>query len=279
MPSNANVVQFATSESRENQNQNIDATRVQSQCLSQTLPSSKNATPKRQQIRRRKNGSPITSIDPTMPVKTIYLIRHGQSQGQISKQMGLDRHTDARLLDCGLTDIGERQAVNVPSLVSPEELQSIELVLSSPLTRALHTALLAFPTKNIMVHFALREVGSKAPENVPRAMSQVLADLESVLKNRSPSVALDTATLQPQDWPRDYTPSVIKMDRIRHAFQWLYQDRKETVIAVVCHYNVIRSAVVDGETLRPRNGIPIRCKLYSNGDLVVDEYKDLVSTS
>ena len=206
-----------------------------------------------------------------MPVKTIYLIRHGKSQGQMAKQLGLDRRTDDQLLDCGLTSIGQRQAVDIPSLISPEELESIELVISSPLTRALHTALIAFPNKNIMVHYALREVGLKAPENVPRPMNQVLADLESVIMNRSQSAELDTSSLQPKDWPRDYTPSVIKMERIRKVFQWLYQDRKDNVIAVVCHYNVIRSAVVDGERLRPMNGIPIRCKLYSNGDLVVDE--------
>ena len=80
---------------------------------------------------------------------------------------------------------------------------------------------------------------------------------------------LDLTSLRPIDWPRDYSPHVLKRDRIRKFFHSLYHDRDETTIAVVCHYNVIRSAVVDGSTLRPMNAVPIACNLYSNGEVVL----------
>lgn len=234
-------------------------------------PVTKHETPKRQHIRRRKNGSPIIPIDPTMPTKTIYLIRHGQSQGQVAKLNGIDRQKDPRLRDCGLTRKGEGEAAHIPKLLSSEVFESIQLVLSSPLTRALHTSLIAFPTKNIVVNFDLREVGCKAPENIPRTIEEVLEDLEVVLSGRDQKFLLDTSSLRPSDWPRDCAPQVIKIERIRRVFSWLYHNRDETVIVVVCHYNVIRSAVTNGEELRPVNGIPIRCTLYSNGDLAVND--------
>jgi hypothetical protein len=139
------------------------------------------------------------------------------------------------------------------------------------LTRALHTALLGFPKKDVLVHFDLREVGCKVPENAPRDMKHVMEDLQPVLRERDKKLSVDVTSLQPADWPRDYSPSVIKRERIRRAFQWLYQERTESTIAVVCHYNVIRSAVMDGEKLRPQNATPIRCCLYPNGELIVQE--------
>lgn len=231
-------------------------------------PNNKFVTPKK--IRRRPNGSPITPLDPEKPVKTIYLIRHGQSQGQAAHHNGMDRHTDPRLRDCGLTKRGESEAANLRKIFTEEELEAIQLVVSSPLTRALHTALLGFPTKDIIVNFDLREVGSKVPENSPRVMKEVIRDLQEVLSYRDDRLLLDITTLQPHDWPRDYSPRVLQINRILGVCKWLYEARHETVIAVVCHYNVIRSAVTDATGLRPMNAIPIRCKLHSNGELVVE---------
>ena len=236
-----------------------------------------------------------------MPTKTIYLIRHGHSQGQVASSNGLDRKSSPELLDCGLTKIGESQARNLSEdCFTQGELDSIELVISSPLTRALHTALVGFPRHDILVHYDLREIGSKAPENEPRNMVDVLNDLSPVIQARSchnsnpddtnsrgssegsinaryskqkASPSLDFKSLQPHDWPRDYRPNVVKRDRLRKLLEWLYNERQETTIAIVCHYNVIRSLIVDSSTLniRPKNAMPICCLLHSNGDLILDE--------
>jgi broad specificity phosphatase PhoE len=188
----------------------------------------------------------------------------------MAKKRGMDRKNDPRLRDCGLTPKGEQEAAQIPALLGHAGLESVQLVVSSPLTRALQTSLIAFPSKKILVHFHLREVGSKVPENTPRSMEAVLRDLSSFLSSRQEGLLLDVTTLQPTDWPRDYCPPVIMMERIRKAFQRIYHECEETVIAVVCHYNVIRSAVVGRKDLRPSNATPIRCTLFSNGDLVLD---------
>jgi broad specificity phosphatase PhoE len=228
------------------------------------------ATPnKSKKTRRRVDGSPIIARNPNLPVKIIYLIRHGQSLGQTAKMNGWNRNTDSRLLDCGLTKKGESEAVGVPKLFSHEQYESIELVVSSPLTRAVTTALLGFPQKNILLNYDLREIGSRVPENQPRAIENVINDLKHLVGSRTDGLMLDVTSLKPPNWPRDLSPNVLKRDRIRKVFQYLYRERQETNIAVCCHYNVIRSAIVDGPELRPENAMPIRCVLFSNGDVVL----------
>lgn len=224
---------------------------------------------KSKKTRRRVDGSPIVARNPNLPVKIIYLIRHAHSIGQAARMNGWDRNTDPRLLDCGLTNKGESQALGIPKLFSQEQYESIQLVVSSPLTRALKTALLAFPEKNIIVNYDLREIGSRVPENQPRAIDKVIDDLKDLVSHRPECLMLDVTSLKPSDWPRDVSPSVLKRDRIRKVFQYLYREREETSIAICCHYNVIRSAVVDGPQLRPENALPINCVLFSNGDLVI----------
>lgn len=222
-------------------------------------------TPKK--LRRRVDGSPIATRNLNVPTKRIFLIRHGESMGQAAKSLGWNRQTDRRLIDCGLTAKGTSQAYGIRKLLSSQDLQSIELVVSSPLTRALHTALLAFSDKNILVGYDLREIGSKVPENTPRKIKEVLQDSADLLSSRD-SATMDVDTLQPPDWPRDYSPAVVKKDRLRKFFHYLYHSRSETTMAVVCHYNVIRSVVSDGgASLRPANAIPIECRLHSNGDV------------
>lgn len=248
---------------------NHDATKLQigSGVAQWTTPDNK----KSKKTRRRIDGSPIIPRNPSLPFKTIYLIRHGHSEGQAAGLNGWDRSRDPRLLDCGLTRKGESEALDIPKRFSKDQFESIQLVISSPLTRALKTALLGFPQKGILVHYDLREIGSRVPENQPRAMDKVIGELGHLVIHRPEDLMLDVTSLQPPDWPRDVSPNVLKRERIRKVFQFLYQAREETCMAVCCHYNVIRSALVDNAQLRPVNAVPINCHLYSNGDLVLAE--------
>lgn len=190
--------------------------------------------------------------------KIVYLIRHGESLGQLANEY--NRRRDARLVDCGLSENGIIQANTIPQLLN-EAMDEIELVISSPLTRAVQTTCIAFPTKPILINYDLREVGTMIPENIPRAMKHVLADLQikkgyeadDTSTNRTYNI--DSVTLQPQNWPRnhDTTPKVCRRDQIRQVFQWIAVNRPERVIAIVCHYHVIRAAL-DNPTVSPRKG-------------------------
>jgi phosphohistidine phosphatase SixA len=133
-------------------------------------------------------------------VVIFHLIRHGQSVGQtVDRQR---RMNDTNLLDCGLSKLGVEQAraIQLPS--------SVQLIVSSPLTRAVATACLAAaaasnqspPTTThddqgtttttttsggkqqkrllpILIHYHLRELGSMIPENIPRRIKDVQNDL------------------------------------------------------------------------------------------------------
>jgi hypothetical protein len=122
-----------------------------------TTPEKKYETPKKKRppsaSRRPSPGQSPKRIEP----KKIYLIRHGQSLGQVADPEA--RENDPSLTDCGLTEEGKKQAENIKQLLGEEAYNEIELVLTSPLTRAVHTSLLAFPDKPIICQYDLREIG------------------------------------------------------------------------------------------------------------------------
>lgn len=206
-------------------------------------------SPEGNKIRNNNNSTSTSSSmvrnfpsNTSSTAKTIYLIRHGESLGQ-KADSEVARRNDKNLIDCGLSKLGMWQAeVQIRNLLTEEEMNSIELVVSSPLTRAIQTAVLAFPDKPILIHYDLREVGTLIPENIPRPMKQVFDDLDippTVYNN------IDYSTYQPDNWPKnhDVTPKVVRNDRIRNVFQSVIATRPERIIAVICHYHVIRSAL------------------------------------
>ncbi|KYQ91557.1 phosphoglycerate/bisphosphoglycerate mutase family protein [Tieghemostelium lacteum] len=72
--------------------------------------------------------------------KTVYLIRHGQSTFNLAYKV---ENKDPWLFDARLTSLGETQADGLRNLVA-EKLHDIELIVSSPLTRAMDTTNRAF---------------------------------------------------------------------------------------------------------------------------------------
>lgn len=141
-----------------------------------------------------------------------------------------------------------------------------------------YEALLAFPPSTpLMVHYDLREVGSRVPENIPRNMADVLLDLDDLIVQRGGESTIDWVSTQPPDWPRDYSPRVCRHDKIRNSLLW-FARRPERRIAVVCHYNVIRALLFDDtatvptpSTIRPKNALPIATELTrnANGQLIL----------
>ena len=151
--------------------------------------------------------------------KLVYLIRHGESMGQKAPSRKA-RQTDPSLQDCGLSDTGIQQALGLAQqLRSLQQQSNVELVLSSPLTRALQTALTAFPNQPILCHYHLREIGSPIPENCPRPMARVLQDLQRLNHD---TARVDHQQLQPPDWPRTDSPKVVRSrHHVPNVFQWL----------------------------------------------------------
>jgi len=186
--------------------------------------------------------------------------------GQAANRLGMDRRRDERLRDASLTKYGIWQAEQLTEYEFPTP---IDLIVSSPLTRALHTALLGFrshrsSTPSLLIHYDLAELGSRVPENMPRSIEQVLQDLGH------DGTDVDSTSLKPPTWPNiSYDSKLNRTNAIRRAMQYLHEDREEQCIAVVCHHNVIRE-ILEDNSVRPENADPIVCELRPNGKVVTN---------
>lgn len=218
-------------------------------------------------------------------MKNIIIIRHGESLGQTASQRGISRK-DPQLEDCFLSRKGISEASQLqitlsdPSFMKEKMSMSepIELVCTSPLTRALATTILGLghikldkESKNgtddgklvdtpFICHPDLAEIGS-IPENRGRPLKQVCQDLQSQLQphNYDADIARVIGSIDfslvPPSWP-DVDKSQV------HAtagtfLDWLHR-RPETNIAVVCHFNVIRK-LLRGAIRDVPNAWPIAC--------------------
>ena len=214
-----------------------------------------------------------------VPPKRVYLIRHGESLGQ--KASRKRRSHDPELTDCALSNQGEFQATVIPSLLGSERYSQIDYVVSSPLTRAVQTAVLGFTSKEIVINYDLYEMGRREtnvsiPENRPRHLKEVLAETGG--KER-----IDGATFAPihMGFPKshDKMSNKERKDRLRRVWPKLWQfceEREYEVIAVVCHFNIICMALSDC-LIQPKNAVPIECLLHSDGRLeLVDVFVNCV---
>ena len=194
---------------------------------------------------------PSSSSPP--PSTIVYLIRHGESLGQACPSPQ-QRRTDRSLQDCGLTERGRRQALQLRHQLAGIEF---DMIVCSPLTRALQTALLVFgdddgsgcgddesgddtptqqqqqqqrkTTTKIVVHYDLREIGTPAiPENQPRPWSAVRHDLQDYWPSSSSGMGridVDTQTFAPTSyqWPdhHDIAPRVVRRNQVQTVLRWL----------------------------------------------------------
>lgn len=170
------------------------------------------------------------------------------------------RQTDPALKDCGLTPRGFQQALALKA--SADTHKKMDLILCSPLTRALQTALLTFSSSNkrILVNYDLREIG-KVPENQPRPWKQVFADLaplviagashncgggnnsdtnmdidhpdalEASAASATSIERIDVDSLAPRnmnvmEWPKGYDklPNVLRRDAVKAVFVGLARE-------------------------------------------------------
>ena len=78
----------------------------------------------------------------------LYLIRHGEAiHNVLFKQVGMKTFFDTDFYDTKLTNLGHNQAINLGE--TWEEINKIDLVLVSSLTRTLQTAQNIFKGKNV----------------------------------------------------------------------------------------------------------------------------------
>lgn len=150
----------------------------------------------------------------------------------------------------------------------------MDLVLCSPLTRAVETATLIFPGQVVQIQTQLREVGSAIPENQLRVLSQVLRDVH---KSTGIEPTVEVLDLPPHERHTNATPKVVRRDRLQQWLQHWLANRPEETIAIVCHFHTIRALLRNPYDVRavqvaPENCVPLVGTLVDGRiELVVDE--------
>mmetsp|Transcript_8073 Transcript_8073/g.23727 ORF Transcript_8073/g.23727 Transcript_8073/m.23727 type:complete len:345 (+) Transcript_8073:87-1121(+) len=165
--------------------------------------------------------------------KTIYLVRHGQAEHNVSGNLALR--------DPPLTAFGKRQA-KVLDMAPVLQGRKVELVVASPLRRTLETAVIGFanqePKPLFIAHPDVQETGAH-PSDTGVEASNLEADFGEVV-----DLSLCVPKWYEKPAPFDPETGVVRADgcealkkRLARLADWLLE-RPEQSIAVVSHHGV-----------------------------------------
>lgn len=176
----------------------------------------------------------------TMPRKTLHLMRHGQTE--MNMFLGANEGNwfdDPLLFDTVLSARGQHQVAKAQAetlKLSPQP----QLIVSSPLTRALQTAEAAFKhtsCRRSVCHWAAEriyhasDVGTEVSKLKPLWPSWDFTDIPSVWWH----------TRDPENLTLVSTLSAVEFDtRVQNLIAWL-NAQPEDCIALVSHWGVLRS--------------------------------------
>jgi broad specificity phosphatase PhoE len=171
-------------------------------------------------------------------MKTLLFIRHGHATH--NSNYNPDHPED--YFDAPLTEIGIQQAQNV-------SVPEVELVVVSPLTRAIETALYAFPNcTNMIAHADARETTfNSVPFNRRRPLSILSSQFPKIVFESEAGVEIDDRNII-EDIP-------LMTKRIHRLLKWIHE-RPESRIAIVSHCNFLSNLFM----LLPSNSIVLDSK-------------------
>lgn len=178
----------------------------------------------------------------------IFLMRHGESQANVSKH---------DVPDPNLTPLGLVQAKSWQECVGDFGAQ---IVLVSPLRRTVQTACHAFKyeeTPFLLCRFA-REIGWGCGENTIHLDANSMRRMLGNLPRGSEVQGIEQALYEAPDDPIDELASL-------ERFKVTLAKRPETVVAVVCHFGVINALT----GARAKNGDVYECEWGPNDELKV----------
>lgn len=173
--------------------------------------------------------------------KTIYFIRHAEAKHNVLDHNG----PDYTLRDPRLTNTGVLQAQRIRDAIPMDVLANIQLIVTSPLQRSIHSCLLAFrnqiewKTVPVVINKDLQET-SILPCDTGSSRAQLIEAFPQLESEIREGLAED-------DWfqksSNDCLPSALNA-RARQFMKWL-MDRKERVIVVMAHNGILRYLLGD----------------------------------
>lgn len=168
------------------------------------------------------------------PQPRVYLLRHGYSTWQVQYDL---TKADAGIIDAPLSERGREQVRAVASEVAR---LAVDLVVTSPLTRAIETALGVSgsgPTVPVIVDALLRErLGDSC--DIGRSPLVLAREFPTLDFAHLPEPWWYEGPLDARGIPMEPWPQVEQ--RVRQFAEWL-RPRPERSILVVSHHGLLRS--------------------------------------
>lgn len=206
--------------------------------------------------------------------KTIHLMRHACTEMNVwlaTNRWDAPGFVDPKLYDTKLTDAGERQARAAHSACA-QLRPAPQLLVCSPLRRALRTAELAFsglPTSVPRVVTPLCRERLYHSSDVGRSPAVMAAEFPGYAGwEQLPEVWWHAIGDPPDPLAHEPEPEDAFLERCRHFTLWL-ASRQETSIAVVTHWGVI-------EALTQVEFSNCELRTYRLPELVVRRARELV---
>ena len=162
-------------------------------------------------------------------IKNLYLIRHGHSlHNELFNKIGVKAFRIPATIDSPLTNEGHLQSIELGQ--SWKKKREIDLVLVSPLTRTLDTAMNIFGDTDIPMvsEEFLREY--PIGEDTCNKRSSL-----TLLKNKYPKIKFNLTNDLDTLWAQDYRETIDELEQRLDEMVKYLQGRKETNIAIVGH--------------------------------------------
>eukprot|EP00747_Dinoflagellata_sp_TGD_P218777 gnl/TRDRNA2_/TRDRNA2_90979_c0_seq1.p1 gnl/TRDRNA2_/TRDRNA2_90979_c0~~gnl/TRDRNA2_/TRDRNA2_90979_c0_seq1.p1 ORF type:complete len:259 (+),score=51.28 gnl/TRDRNA2_/TRDRNA2_90979_c0_seq1:143-919(+) len=175
--------------------------------------------------------------------KRLFLLRHGQAvhnpRAEAARDRGCSHEEFLSLMkeddcfDSPLTELGRAQATSAgTSAAAKAAAEQIELVVASPLSRALHTADLAFPSSSLRP--GVRRVAVEHWREINGWAHSARRDTSTNLRQFFGSEQWDFSQIPEQDetWTEKLEATSDCANRAYHGLQWVLQQKEECVLVV-----------------------------------------------
>lgn len=162
-------------------------------------------------------------------IKNLYLIRHGHSlHNELFYKIGVKAFRIPATIDAPLTNKGHLQSIELGN--TWQKKSEIELVLVSPLTRTLDTAMNIFGDTDIPM------VSEEFLREYP--IGEYTCNKRSsltLLKNKYPRIDFNLISDQDTLWTSEYRETIDELEQRLDKMVKYLQNRKENNIAIVGH--------------------------------------------
>mmetsp|Transcript_22510 Transcript_22510/g.45931 ORF Transcript_22510/g.45931 Transcript_22510/m.45931 type:complete len:268 (+) Transcript_22510:244-1047(+) len=181
---------------------------------------------------------------PPSGIKTLHFLRHGQAEhnprAEAARAAGCSFDDFLRLMmeddafDAALTDLGRQQGREAAARLG-NSMDGVELVVCSPLSRALDTATLVLPGPTARGPFLAHDDLRERSGWMLNAKRRTRAELDA---RPPPAVDTRTALWSEADelWqPDELEPTAACAERGYQLLRWISEERTEAEVAVVGH--------------------------------------------